>query len=156
MIRPEHACTVLIPLPGQSIRTPVVVMRNRGEQGDGERVEAKLFWDIVDNPGSGSCGRTRSVEGSTFVVKGETDRLHAINLKQHFPQFIVRFFRTTTDHDCQFQLRTAPPALLLCLLFECPEEMLRATPSHYRLAGVRKVGSAILRGGETGTLHGPV
>jgi hypothetical protein len=45
----KHSCSLVLPFPGQSIPVPLVVLGNSGEQRDGERVEVKLFQDVVDS-----------------------------------------------------------------------------------------------------------
>jgi hypothetical protein len=44
----QYACPAPLPLPGQAVRAPFVVMRDSSEQGDRQRVEVELFEDVVD------------------------------------------------------------------------------------------------------------
>ena len=51
MTRVKHICPFPGPFPFQSVRVPLVVMRDGSEQGDRQGVEIKLFQDAVDQIG---------------------------------------------------------------------------------------------------------
>ena len=48
MFRLKYSRSVLLPFLGQSGVVPLVLMRDRGKQGDGEWMEIELLQDMVD------------------------------------------------------------------------------------------------------------